>query len=203
MFLSSKNVIVNNMNNVFAERTHKEMVDVLMDPKSTGPDVHYFMIRGGSERKNITIWQSGLVGEEYIKTYGHYHVSDFMETYTILAGEGMIVLQERKVDDRGTPIDNEVNYFKAIFVKPGSVVSIPERAGHLALNTGESWLITKDDSPVNLNKDEKTAWPQHADYEPIRKLHGFAYYVVKKNGKPFFIKNSNYKNVPEVTIENA
>jgi len=193
LFLSSKNVIVNNMNNVFAERTHKEMVDVLMDPKSTGPDVHYFMIRGGSERKNITIWQSGLVGEEYIKTYGHYHVSDFMETYTILAGEGMIVLQERKVDDRGTPI----------FVKPGSVVSIPERAGHLALNTGESWLITKDDSPVNLNKDEKTAWPQHADYEPIRKLHGFAYYVVKKNGKPFFIKNSNYKNVPEVTIENA
>lgn len=201
MFSGTKNAILNDMNNVLGERTHQEMIDVLMDSKATGPDVYYFMIRGGSERKNITVWQSGLVGEEYIKTYGHYHVSDFLETYEILSGEGIILLQKRKIDKIGNPIDDEIDYFKAIFVKPGSVVSIPERAGHLALNIGESWLITSDDSPVNFEKAKEAAWPKHADYEPVKKLHGFAYYVVKKNGQPLFIKNPNYKNTPEIIIE--
>lgn len=191
------------MTNVFGERTHKEMMDVLMDPKAIGPDVHYYMIRGGSKRKNVTVWQSGIVGEEYIKTYGHYHVDDFIETYEVLSGEGIILLQERKMDSKGMPSDDEIDYCKAIFVKPGSVVPIPERAGHLAVNTGDSWFLTKDDSPVNLEKDEIIAWPKHADYEPVRKMRGFAYYIIKKDGQPAFVKNPNYKNVPEIIIETA
>jgi len=189
------------MDNVSGVRTHKEMLDVLMSPESTGPDVHYFLIRGGSERKNITVWQSGLVGDEYIKTYGHYHVRNFLEDYKILWGEGIVLLQARKTDAKGLPIDDEVEYVKAIFVKPGSVVPIPKDAGHLAVNIGESWLVTVDNSPVNLEKTKEAAWPAHADYQPIKKLHGFAYYVVKKDGKPFFIKNPNYKNTPEIIIE--
>lgn len=191
------------MNNAFAERSHKEMLDVLMDPKSTGPDVHYFMIRGGSERKNITVWQSGTVGDEYIKTYGHYHVKDFSETYTVMLGEGIILLQKRKEAPGGSLSDDEVEYVRAIFVKAGSVVSIPPDAGHLAVNTGEGWLVTMDDSPVNFEKQQEAAWPVHADYEPVKKMHGFAYYVVKKDGKITFVKNPNYKNTPEITIENA
>lgn len=190
------------MQNVLGERTHKEMMDVLMDPKVTGPNVHYFMIRGGSERKNITIWQSGLVGEEYIKTYGHYHVSDFLETYEILFGVGIILLQERKIGEKGMPIDDEVEYIKAIFVKSGSIVQIPKNAGHLAVNTGDSWLVMVDNSPVNLEKKTEVEWPTHADYEPIKKLRGFSYYVVNKNNEPFFIKNPNYKNTPDIIIEN-
>ena len=178
------------------------MLDVLMDPKSAGPDVHYFMIRGGTERKNITIWQSGTVGDEYIKTYGHYHVIDFLETYTVMTGEGIILLQERKKDATGAPIDDEVEYVKAIFVKTGTVVRIPPNAGHLAVNTGDSWLVTIDDSPVNFEKSQESAWPKHADYTPVKKMHGFAYYIVKRDGKPVFIKNPNYKNVPEITTEN-
>jgi len=177
------------------------MLDVLMDPKSMGPNVHYFMIRGGSERKNITVWQSGTVGEEYIKTYGHYHVRDFSETYTVLSGEGIILLQERKKSTENTPIDDEVEYVKAIFVKAGSVVPIPPRAGHLAVNTGSSWLITSDDSPVNFEKAKEAAWPVHADYDAVKKMHGFAYYVVNKKGKPAFVKNPNYKNTPEIVVE--
>ncbi|MBP6060489.1 MAG: hypothetical protein KA515_00575 [Candidatus Pacebacteria bacterium] len=189
------------MDKALAVRTHQEMLDVLMDTKSTGPDIHYFMIRGGTEKRNITIWQNGLVGEEYIKTYGHYHVSDFIETYTVLAGHGIILLQERKHDADGRPIDNEVENIKAIFVKPGSVVPIPERAGHLAVNISDTWFVTSDDSPVNFDKSQEAAWPKHADYEPVKKLQGFAYYVVKKDGKPVFVKNPNYKNVPEIVVE--
>ncbi|MDP2788678.1 MAG: glucose-6-phosphate isomerase family protein [bacterium] len=177
------------------------MLDVLMDPKSLSPDVHYFMIRGGSEKKNITVWESGTVGDEYIKTYGHYHVSDFLETYEVIAGVGVFLLQVRKTNELGQPIDDEIEYIKAIFVKEGSIVEIPPRTGHLAVNIGESWLVTKDNSPVNKEKAKEAAWPTHADYAPVKNLHGFAYYVVKQNNTPAFVKNPNYKNTPEIIIE--
>lgn len=191
------------MDTILATRTHKEMLDVLMDPKSNGPDVHYFMIRGGSDKKNITTWETGTVGAEYIKTYGHYHVSNFSETYKILTGEGIILLQERVLDGKGMPIDDEVSYVKAIFVKPGSLVTIPQTAGHLGVNIGKTWFVTEDNSPVASKESNESAWPTHADYAPVKKLRGFAYYVIEDNGTPTFIKNPNYKNVPEIIIEHA
>lgn len=183
-------------------RTHEEMADVLISPNSEGPAVHYFLIRGGSEKGNITVWQAGKVGDEYIKTFGHYHVSDFLETYTVLAGEGIVLLQKRKVDSSGKPIDDEIEEVRAIFAKTGSKIKIPERAGHLMVNIGKSWLVTMDNSPVNFEaKKDEAANPTHADYEPVRKLRGFAYYVVEKDGEVMFIKNPNYKDTPDIIIE--
>lgn len=189
------------MQTPFAERTHREMEDVLMVPGATGPDVHYYMIRGGQEKGNITIWENGTVGGEYIKAYGHYHVSDFIETYTVLSGEGILLLQSRKIDESGQTLDDQVEYVKAVFLKPGSSFAIPARAGHLMVNIGNSWLVTLDDSPVNLGRNQESAWPEHADYEPIKKLRGFAYYIVEKDGKPTFVKNPRYKNTPDIIIE--
>lgn len=182
-------------------RTHEEMADVLLSPKSQGPEAHYFMIRGGNKKGNITVWQSGRVGDEYIKTYGHYHVSDFEEVYEVLAGEGILLLQERKTNSDGTPVDDEVSAVKAIFVKKGNKISIPKRAGHMMANIGTDWLVTRDNSPLENEMREVAAWPMHADYAPIKKLHGFAYYIVDKDGTPFFVKNPNYKNTPELIIE--
>lgn len=189
------------MDNVLGKRSHNEMLEVLMDPASTGPDTHYFMIRGGSEKKNITVWESGTVGKEYIKTYGHYHVSDFKETYKVLSGTGIILLQERSIGPDGKPIDDEVTSVKALFVKEGSVVHIPTTAGHLGVNIGDTWFTTEDNSPIAPPNAKEIAWPTHADYEPVRKMQGFAYYVINENGIPTFIKNPKYKNVPEIIIE--
>ena len=61
----------------YAARTQEKMKDVLMSPDAQGPAVHYYMIRGGSKKRNITVLETGTVGGEYIKTYGHYHVFDF------------------------------------------------------------------------------------------------------------------------------
>ncbi len=182
-------------------RTHNEMKDVLLDPTAAGPEAHYFMIRGGEEKRNITVWESGSVGGEYIKTYGHYHVLDFIETYEVLSGEGIFLLQTRKLDEKGIPIDDEVEYIKAIHVKPGSKIRIPERAGHLAVNTGSAWLVTIDDSPVNLGAADGVVWPEHADYSAVKKMQGFAYYVVNEGGTPKFVKNPKYRNTPEIVIE--
>jgi hypothetical protein len=42
--------------------------------------------------------------------------------------------------------------------------------------------------------------PEHADYEAVKKMKGFAYYVVEKDGEPSLVKNENYSFVPEAFI---
>ena len=178
----------------FAKRDHEKMREVLMSPDSPGPDIYYYMIRGGSDKRNITVWEPGTIGGEYIKAYGHYHVGDLEEVYTVLEGEGIIILQ--------SPIINGgIESFKAIKVKAGDKVHIPKNTGHLAINIGKSWLVTSDDSPVNLEEKDPVSLPGHADYEPFRKMKGAAYYVVEKNGKPILVKNPSYQTVPKANME--
>lgn len=190
----------------YAPRTHEKMKDVLMNPKAKGPEIHYYMIRGGREKKNITIWQTGTVGGEYIKTYGHYHVGGLDEVYLIAFGEGIALLQRRATDTKGHPIADKIVDFKVIKVRPGDEVYMPADYAHLLVNTGDSYLVTVDDSPVEFLDSKSQAkneasMPGHADYEPIKKMHGFAYYVVEKEGKPVLVKNPKYKKVPEVKLD--
>jgi len=182
----------------YAERTNEKMKEVLMTPEAPAPDIHYYMIRGGSEKTNITVWEPGTVGDEYIKAYGHYHIIEFSETYTILEGEGFLLLQVRKKDSNGKPIDEEIESFKSIKVKAGDSVDIPPLSGHILVNTGSTWLVTSDNSPVNI--DDSASMPAHADYESIEKMHGFAYYIIKKDGVPTFVKNPRYISVPDNEI---
>ena len=181
----------------YAERSHEKMKEVLMHPGAPGPAIHYYMIRGGKDKTNITVWESGTVGGEYIKTYGHYHIGHLDETYTIAAGEGVILLQNRKKDVNDNPIDDEIVEFYAIKVKVGDKVFIPSGRGHLACNIGQVWFVTIDDSPVNFAEAGPVSLPGHADYEPIKKLRGFAYYMVEEGGKPTLVKNPSYKVVPQ------
>lgn len=185
----------------FAERTHEKMKEVLMNTDAPGPNVHYYMIRGGIDKRNITVWESGTVDGEYIKTYGHYHVGKIDETYWVIQGEGIVLLQTRKIDSEGKPIDDEIESFRAIHVKTGDSVFIPSGVGHLAVNIGKTWFVTADDSPVNFAEVDPVSLPGHADYEPVKKMRGFAYYVVEENGKPKLAKNPLYKKVPDAVIE--
>lgn len=181
----------------FADRPAEKMKEVLMHPDAVGPKIHYYMIRGGSDKTNITVWETGTVGGEYIKTYGHYHVGHLDETYHVIAGEGVILLQKRKIGEDGNPIDDEIESFYAIKVSVGDRVFIPSGTGHLAVNVGQVWFVTADDSPVNFSEADPVSLPGHADYEPMKRLRGFAYYLVEENGQPTLVKNPNYKVVPE------
>ncbi len=177
------------------------MRDVLMNPDAAGPAIHYYMIRGGSEKTNITVWEPGTVGGEYIKTYGHYHRDALPETYTVLSGEGFVIIQERAHDASGAPIDDNIKNVRAVRVKAGDSVVIPPRSGHLAINTGATWLVTSDNSPVNFSEEKAVSKPGHADYEPFRRLRGACYYVIEKNGQPEFVKNPHYKIVPPIVVQ--
>ncbi len=176
----------------FASRTHEKMKEVLMNPDASGPAIHYYMIRGSSEKRNITVWETGTVGGEYIKTYGHYHVDDLPEIYWTIAGEGIVLLQKLVVENGVVQVDR-VEDFKAIKVRAGDEVKIPGDYGHLALNTGTTWFVTEDDSPVATA--DSASMPVHADYETVKKMRGFAYYVVEKNGSPALVPNKLYKEV--------
>jgi glucose-6-phosphate isomerase len=179
----------------FAVRKHEDMKNVLKGPNMDGPKIHYYMIRGGTEKTNVTVWEPGNVGGEYIKTHGHYHVGNVGEIYWIAGGEGIVLLQQRKVDSNGIPIDDEIEVFIAINVKSGDRVHMPPEFGHLVVNIGKTWLVTIDNSPLRPTDDVQI--PSHANYESVGRMHGFAYYVVDNCGTPKLIKNTNYKTIPE------
>lgn len=164
-----------------------------MTPDAQGPAIHYYMIRGGSKKRNITVWETGKVGDEYIKTYGHYHVGNLDETYWIVQGEGVALLQKR-VEEDGAPVADKIEEFKAVRVKAGDSVYMPPGHGHLVVNTGKEWLVTVDNSPV-ADAGDSASMPGHADYEPVKAMQGFAYYVVEKDGAPALVRNQRYAEV--------
>lgn len=179
----------------YAPRTHEKMQEVLMNPNGIGPAVHYYMIRGGVDQKNITVWEPGTISGEYIKTYGHYHVGDLSETYWVIFGEGVALLQKLKKDAEGKMIADVVEEFKAIPVKAGDKIFMQPEEGHLVVNTGKTYFVTADDSPVYFDDPDPAGLPGHADYEPVKKMRGFAYYVVEHEGKPALKKNPLYKSI--------
>jgi glucose-6-phosphate isomerase, archaeal len=179
----------------YASRPHDKMSEVLMEPEAAGPPVHYYMIRGGKDQRNITVWEPGRVGSEYVKTYGHYHVGDLDETYWILHGEGIALLQKLALDENGAMIPDVVEEFRAIPVRAGDSVYMPSGYGHLVVNTGPTYLVTADDSPVDFEERDPVSLPGHADYEPVKKMRGFAYYVIEHDGAPKLSRNPLYAEI--------
>lgn len=176
----------------YAARTHEKMKEVLMDPNGIGPAVHYHLIRGGIEQKNLTVWEPGTISGEYIKTYGHVHVGKIDETYRILQGEGIVILQKFAMDK-----DEKINYdvveeFKVWHVKPGDEIYMAPGWAHAFANTGTTYFVTVDNSPVDFGDKDPSGMPGHADYEPLKKMRGFAYYVVEHEGKPALEMNPKY-----------
>ncbi|MBI2327594.1 hypothetical protein HYU92_04725 [Candidatus Curtissbacteria bacterium] len=187
----------------YASRTHEKMREVLMDPNAVGPEIHYHMVRGGTDQRNITTWEPGTVGGEYIKTYGHYHVGKLDETYWVIFGEGVVLVQKRAVGVDGSPIDDEIEQAYAVHVRPGDALFIPAEWGHLVANISKTFFVTADDSPVNFDESNPVSLPGHADYEAVKRMQGFCYYIVEKGGKPALVKNPKYKKVPELEIIEA
>lgn len=179
----------------YAARHHEKMREVLMDPNGKGPEIHYYMIRGGKRQKNITVWEPGTISGEYIKTYGHYHVGDLDETYWIVFGEGIALLQKLAVNKHAEMIADIVEEFRVLPIKEGDSVYMPAGYGHLVANIGSTYFVTADDSPVDFEERDPVSLPGHADYTLVQKMRGFAYYVVEHGGKPALVRNKLYKDI--------
>ncbi len=189
------NIDFTNVPKHLATRTHEAMKPVLMAPAAPGPAIHYYMIRGGTEQRNVTVWEPGTVGGEYIKTFGHYHVDALAETYWIASGEGFVVQQLLERDAAGKMIADHVAEFKVTAAGAGDSVHIPAGWGHLAVNIGQTYFVTVDDSPVNFGDADPSGHPGHADYSLVERMHGLAYYIVEHDGQPALVRNANYQAV--------
>lgn len=148
-----------------------DMREVLMNPEADGPEDVYVMVRG---RPNITVLMPGKIGQEFTKTYGHYHQDDRSETYKVLFGEGKMLIQNRAVDD-----------VRLLDMKAGSEVVVPKGYAHAMINTGNEPLATVDDCPEDAENNIN-------DYGTIKEKKGFAVYVVEENGGIETVPNVHY-----------
>lgn len=164
-------------------KIHKEIEDVLIDPKAPGVKEPYFVIREIGQ--NITILSPGKNGDEYNKTYGHFHTYMGVEIYNCLFGQGLLIMQRN--DEEG-----EAKEFKVVTLHSGKQVEVPSGYGHSLINIGKSFLVMLDNSP-DFEKSH--------NYEPIKSKRGFAYYIVEKKGEIAFENNPNYRIHPQITTE--
>lgn len=166
-------------------RKLKDMEAVLFDKNVVGTEPEkelYYMYRGIDQRDNlrydITVIPPFLMGEEYVKTLGHFHGQNSNEIYIVLEGEGIFILQKGKdvVDD-----------FYAVKGKKGDCVVVPKGYAHVTINASNETL-------------KMANWVSLAsgfDYDTVKKKKGLCYYYTTRG----WIKNNEYKNIPEIRYE--
>lgn len=171
-------------------RTLEGLKPVLKDPTSRGPDPAYWVFSEISSDKwaNLTITSPGNYNDEFPKTFGHYHSTQVDETYKLIQGEGIFIMQSKFLDEKGIWIEDKVKEVFLIQAKIGDEILITPQWGHSWSNIGEIPLITFDNW---------TSGHQPSDYEVIERLHGLSYYLVENQGKPTPVANPNYKDLPD------
>lgn len=177
-------------------RTNEELSQVLLNPQSKGPDPVYLVFSGlgDIDWENITVISNGLLDKEYPKTFGHYHPENSpVETYKVLYGEGIFLLQEKFMEN-GEWIKNKVKTVIAIRATKNESIVISPKWGHSSSNLGKSPLVTLDNWKNGHTPD---------DYEPVKQLKGMAYYMTEENGQFTFVKNPNYIEVPTPLVMTA
>lgn len=162
---------------------------VLKDKNATGPEVAYWVFSDISleEWENLTVWSPGTYNGEFVKTYGHYHGTDDLETYRIISGEGILIIQ-KKFFEGNEWIKNKVA--EVIFIKPkiGEDIILSPEWGHAWVNIGMGPLITYDNWRAGHDP---------SDYAVMEELSGMAYYIVSENGEVKAVPNPNYQDLPE------
>ncbi len=155
----------------------------------------YSMYRGlennGELRYDITVLSAETLGDEFNKTKGHYHIGAYPELYMVLEGQAIYLLQKR--NDAG-----DIEDVYAVKVKKGECAIMPPFYGHVTINPSESEELKM----ANWVSDNCKS-----DYSLFEKNQGACYYYVKTAasaealGEGTWIKNENYKNVPELRFE--
>jgi glucose-6-phosphate isomerase len=177
-----------------AVRSLDEMRDVLLDPYIEGEDELYYMYRDVSQdeerkifkehnlRYDLTLLKPVALGEEFNKTYGHYHPEvpgtsfTYPEIYEVLYGEAYYILQRVDMEDT----KQALREFLVVVADVGDKVIIPPGYGHVTINPSlERPLLM-----ANITADGFKSV-----YEPFKKARGAGFYLTT-NGE--WLENQNY-----------
>lgn len=167
---------------VLSRRSLDKLRPVLLDQSANGPDPVYEVYTDIEEPGwvNKTIIQPGRLGQEFPKTFGHYHSAIVDETYRLVEGEGILLLQKKTT--------NQIEQVVLIKAKPGDEIVITPEWGHSWSNIGEIPLVSYDDWSSGHSP---------TDYQDIEDHKGMAYYLIEEDGEIKAVKNSNYDSLPE------
>lgn len=181
-------------------RTLEQMREVLLKPESPEPQELYYMYRGvfmpedqkkaqkNNLRFDVTILRPGKVGDEYIKTAGHYHPLKkgqevtYPEVYEVLHGQAHYLFQKFNKD---FDVIEDVILVRA---KPGQKVIVPPNYGHITINPGPEPLVMSNWVAEDFS----------STYEGIKKMGGGAYFEVEERGAEFFTPNIRYTQIPPI-----
>lgn len=180
-----------------AVRDLKNMREVLVQKDLTSPKELYYMyrdlhkvkdeadIRKNKLRYDVTIIRHDRLGNEYMKTAGHYHPGDFGELYEVLYGSGWCMMQ--KANKKDHRVIEDVILMKA---KAGDKIVIPPRYGHILINVGNEPLVTS-----NWVSSEFSS-----EYDLYKKSCGAAYFVFEDNKIERFEVNPYYAHVSKMRV---
>ncbi len=175
------------------ERTLDGLRSFLKNSDAGGPDPVYRVWRGiclknekeriknSDLRLDITLMPAGKIGDEFVKTAGHYHLS-YPEMYFILSGRAYILTQSY---DKNPKTLTAVNLTEA---SAGERVFISRGFGHNTINVFNEPLLfatLMDKNAVD-------------DYKSYQNTHGASYYFLDNGNLVDIVKNPNYDSIPEL-----
>lgn len=169
-------------------RTLDDMQNVLADKDfaKSSPNFDLYYMHRGVEEKNglrydITIIPAKTLGNEFVKTKGHYHVGAYPELYIVLEGEAIYLLQRKNST-------GEIEDVFAVRVKKGECAVMPPFYGHVTINPSE----TEELKMANwISPNCKSEYKQYEEKQ------GACYYYLNSGWQ----KNENYGSVPELRFE--
>ncbi|OGX25986.1 MAG: hypothetical protein A3J51_01790 [Omnitrophica WOR_2 bacterium RIFCSPHIGHO2_02_FULL_45_21] len=180
-----------------AIRFLKEIKEVLVEKELSSPAELYYMYRDMHKikdaerlakhklRYDVTVIRPGRLGNEFMKTAGHYHPGDFGELYEVLSGCAWCLLQRRNTGDER--IIEDVILIKA---KTGDKIVIPPRYGHILINIEKEHLVTSNWVSASF----------HSQYELYEKAQGAAYYIFEDSLGERFEANPYFKEVSRIRV---
>jgi len=121
-------------------------------------------------RYDVTVLPAGMLGNEYIKTVGHYHElsrkgPSFPELYEVMAGVAHFLIFKRK-KIAGKDADDRIQDAVLIEAVAGDKVFVPSDYGHVMINPGRQVLVTN-----NI-----VEWKFKSLYEPVGRMAGAPYF---------------------------
>jgi len=162
------------------------MREVLYDQKwaKTAPNLELYYMRRMLEikdglRYDITVIPPQMLGLEFVKTKGHNHAGYYGELYIVLEGQGFYLYQKGD--------ENKIEDVCVVKAKKEEAVVIPAGYGHVTINPSDRELKTAN----WVKKEDK------GDFSLFEKMHGACYFYATKG----WIKNKNYKKVPELRFK--
>ncbi|MFH1631114.1 MAG: glucose-6-phosphate isomerase family protein [Candidatus Aenigmatarchaeota archaeon] len=139
-------------------------------------------------RYDVTIIRPTSLGQEFPKTFGHYHLAKpgtnlgYPEIYEVLSGNAIFFMQKK---EKGRIVDTV-----AVRASAGERVIFPPNYGHLAMNTSNKILKLAN---WDCSKVE-------TEYDTIGNMGGGTYFFLN-NGN--IIENKNYIKIPELRTIDA